>query len=265
MRTLLTSRLVFLYISFPFSNAKYMLNHAYTPSNFFNEFNLFTGDDPTSGFVNYVDQPTAFASGFMEDQTNSIYIGVDSDNVYPVNARGRPSVRLESKATYTHDILEGVNLMTANKPAAHTSAGCTISGSNQTATLSQPDRSPAAPGNIGCGSAMFRILSASFAGPGCDIDEHFKEHQIVFNITFCGAYGGNTFEANGCPMSVPGDGLGSCVAYVAGHPEGMKEAYWDINSLNDGRKNDVGEDDDDDESTDNSEEAEGNEESGCED
>ncbi|KAF2498311.1 hypothetical protein BU16DRAFT_558378 [Lophium mytilinum] len=314
MRTQFTLKLVFLSIPFPFSTAKYVLDHAYTPSNFFNEFNHFTGDDPTSGFVNYVDQPTAFSSGFMKDQANSIYIGVDSDTIYPINARGRPSVRLESKATYTHglfvldlnhlpvgcgvwpawwtvgkdwpnngeiDILEGVNLMTANKPSAHTSAGCTITGSNQTATLSQPDCSPAAPGNIGCGSAMvepnsygagfnaagggiyamewtsaairiwfwphgsvppslytpnpkpdeFGIPGASFAGPGCDIDEHFKQHQIVFDTTFCGAYGGNTFEANGCPMSVPGDGLGSCVAYVAGHPEEMKEAFWDINSL----------------------------------
>jgi hypothetical protein len=51
-------------------------------------------------------------------------------------------------------------------------------------------------------------------------------------MTFCGAYGGNTFEVNGCPRSVRWDRLGSCVAPVAGHPEGMKEAFWDINSLN---------------------------------
>jgi beta-glucanase (GH16 family) len=27
---------------------------------------------------------------------------------------------------------------------------------------------------------------ARFSGPGCDIDSHFKNHQIVFDTTFCG-------------------------------------------------------------------------------
>jgi hypothetical protein len=44
--------------------------------------------------------------------------------------------------------------MTTNKPSQHTSAGRTITGANQTANLSQRDCSPAAPGNIGCGSTV---------------------------------------------------------------------------------------------------------------
>jgi hypothetical protein len=58
-------------------------------------------DDPTSGFVNYADQGTTLSSGFLKDQSSNIYIGVDSGTVYPLNARGRSSVRLESKAAYT--------------------------------------------------------------------------------------------------------------------------------------------------------------------
>ena len=45
----------------------------------------------------------------------------------------------------------------------------------------------------------FGRSAANFEG-NCDIDAHFFNHSIVFNIDFCGQYAGNVWQANGCPM-----------------------------------------------------------------
>ncbi|KAL0254376.1 hypothetical protein SLS55_009851 [Diplodia seriata] len=67
------------------------------------------------------------------------------------------------------------------------------------------------PGSIGKGSpdiSEFGTPTANFQG-GCDIDQHFKDHTIIFDITFCGDWAGPTFDS----------------------PESFKDAYWDINSM----------------------------------
>lgn len=62
---------------------------------------------------------------------------------------------------------------------------------------------------------------AAFSGDGCDIDQHFKNHKIVFDTTFCGAWAGETFETVG---ECKNTGM-KCVDYVKSHPEIFEEAY----------------------------------------
>ncbi|MCJ1405411.1 hypothetical protein MMC11_008639 [Xylographa trunciseda] len=135
----------------------YTLQDDYSSSNFFNMFNFQTENDPTGGYVNYVDQGTAQNSGMISVQSSGqVYIGVDHTNT--ASGRGRNSVRLESKHTYTHalvvlslahmpggicgtwpafwmfgpqwpasgeiDIIEGVNNANTNSMTGHTTPGC---------------------------------------------------------------------------------------------------------------------------------------------
>ena len=89
--------------------AKYHLIKDYTAhgvSSFFDSFDFFTAQDPTNGFVQYLDQETARSSGVIgftaprsNFSTNPIYIGVGTDEI--AIAPGRPSVRISSKASYS--------------------------------------------------------------------------------------------------------------------------------------------------------------------
>jgi hypothetical protein len=62
------------------------------------------GQDPTGGFVEYVPFETAAGSGLIGNNSGMVYVGVDSNNVYPLDSPGRPSVRLESKQTFTEGL-----------------------------------------------------------------------------------------------------------------------------------------------------------------
>jgi len=54
---------------------------------------------------------------------------------------------------------------------------------------------------------------------------HFKNNQVVINLTFCGQWaGGNNFKKQ-CPT------MGTCSDWVRNHPEEFTEAYWLINYL----------------------------------
>ncbi|KAJ5179177.1 hypothetical protein N7492_002387 [Penicillium capsulatum] len=141
------------------STAAYILQDDYTTSNsFFDKFEFFTEQDPTNGFVQYVDQATAKSNGLIKANGKSVYIGVDHTN--KAGSSGRQSVRLTSRQTYNHglvildlarmpgsacgtwpafwmlgpdwpnngeiDIIEGVNLQSKNQITLHTNAGCSI-------------------------------------------------------------------------------------------------------------------------------------------
>ena len=93
--------------------AAYSLADDYSGGNFFNAFDFYTGGDPTNGYVNYVDQGTAQSQGLI-NTNGPVYIGVDHTNV--ASGRGRNSVRLSSKKSYTH-ILVVIDL-------GHMPAGC---------------------------------------------------------------------------------------------------------------------------------------------
>ena len=79
--------------------AGYSLADDFSGGNFFNNFDFFTGHDPTNGFVNYVDAGTAQSSGLINTNNNQVYMGVDHDNQAP---NGRSSVRVSSKKSYNH-------------------------------------------------------------------------------------------------------------------------------------------------------------------
>lgn len=81
--------------------AGYALEDDYNPSNFFDKFSFFTAGDPTNGFVTYTDQSTAQDAGLVSVSSDSVYVGVDHENITP---GGRPSVRLTSNADYNHGL-----------------------------------------------------------------------------------------------------------------------------------------------------------------
>lgn len=95
------------------TSSTYTLQTNYAGSSFFNGFNFFTDADPTHGFVTYVNQSTAQNMGLVSaSDGKAVYVGVDYTNTYNGNAQysgingvGRPSVRLESKASYNHALI----------------------------------------------------------------------------------------------------------------------------------------------------------------
>ncbi|KAL5121201.1 hypothetical protein ACEQ8H_000669 [Pleosporales sp. CAS-2024a] len=137
------------------SIAGYVLEDDYM-TDFFANFDFFTGPDPTDGFVQYVDKATAQRSSLINTTSSTAQWGVDATNKTP---QGRPSVRISSKKAYDNglivldvahmpfgcgtwpafwtlgphwpnggeiDIIEGVNDATTNAMTLHTSPGCSI-------------------------------------------------------------------------------------------------------------------------------------------
>jgi len=148
-------------ISFDSTDCAYVLKQNYSGTNFFSGFDFFTANDPTHGFVNYVDQNTATQKGYIQMQGGAWYIGPDTKTIVSKNARGRDAVRITSKTSYQTgmfiidllhmptgcgtwpaywlvgpgwpnngeiDIIEGVNVHTIDATTLHTSNGCDMKG-----------------------------------------------------------------------------------------------------------------------------------------
>lgn len=82
----------------------YSLTDTYSGSNFFNQFTFFTGNDPTDGFVNYVDYNTAVSTNLIPNP-NVPNWGVDiTSTLDPSTVRGRNSIRMSSNAIYNHGL-----------------------------------------------------------------------------------------------------------------------------------------------------------------
>ncbi|KAF9484359.1 glycoside hydrolase family 16 protein [Pholiota conissans] len=64
--------------------------------------------------------------------------------------------------------------------------------------------------------------SATLRNTTCDIENNFINHTIVFDITFCGDWAGNSYATSGCPGTCP-DRLMD--------PTNFVNATWSINSL----------------------------------
>jgi hypothetical protein len=79
------------------------------------------------------------------------------------------------------------------------------------------------PSSWGAPSGRF---SAS-GGTGCNIAQHFTQHAITFDTTFCGDWAGNVWGSDPVCSKL----AANCVDYVAQHPEAFQELYWIINSL----------------------------------
>ncbi|PRP80491.1 putative endo-1,3(4)-beta-glucanase [Planoprotostelium fungivorum] len=152
--------------------------------NLVDQFNFFTGGDPTHGFVQFVDRATAQNTGLIsaDNGNGHVYMGVDHNNVAP---NGRPAVRWESKEYFGNgmlildlahmpgsvcgtwpafwtvgdnwpnngeiDIIEGVNRGDTNQMTLHTNGGCSMGGQWQSGRTIQGNCDVAATGNAGCG------------------------------------------------------------------------------------------------------------------
>lgn len=83
--------------------AGYVLQDDYM-TDFYGHFNFYNGEDPTHGFVKYVDEPTARSSGLIDASGPPVPVkwGVDTVNKDP---SGRASVRLESKTAYNKGLI----------------------------------------------------------------------------------------------------------------------------------------------------------------
>ncbi|KAF2175543.1 glycoside hydrolase family 16 protein [Zopfia rhizophila CBS 207.26] len=142
------------------SAAKYTLKDDLSHKNFFPNFELFNGPDPTKGFVQYQSLGQAIENQYISYINKSVYLGVDFQNKTP---EGRPSIRVEGTKRYNKgllvadinhmpgsicgtwpamwmfespwptmgeiDILEGVNDHAENAVTLHTSSGCMVDNS----------------------------------------------------------------------------------------------------------------------------------------
>jgi hypothetical protein len=165
----------------------------YDTTNFFSKFNFASGDDPTHGYVDYQTQAGAVTNNLISTGASSVKFGADFSKV--ASGRGRMSVRLEGKTTYTHglfiadikhmpqsacgawpsfwtlgpswptngeiDILENVNFQTTNQYALHTGGGsqgaCNVKAAPQNGTL------------LGTGCAVYDPSGAYSNPTGCAI------------------------------------------------------------------------------------------------
>ncbi|KAF5374757.1 hypothetical protein D9758_000273 [Tetrapyrgos nigripes] len=64
--------------------------------------------------------------------------------------------------------------------------------------------------------------SAVLSPAGCNITQYFANHSIIFDITFCGDWAGNSYATSGCP--------GSCADRLK-DPSNFVNATWNINTL----------------------------------
>ncbi|KAF2259518.1 hypothetical protein CC78DRAFT_537052 [Lojkania enalia] len=169
----------------------YDLQDTFKGSSFLDGFDFYTAPDLTKGFVTYVDKNTAKNDGLIKMIGEDQYIGVDYQTPLVVgdNLPLRKSVRIETKTSYNQglfivdikhmpggicgtwpafwslgsgdwpkngeiDIIEGVNMNSANKWVLHTDTQCSVDGKNQTGAQS-----------------LYNCALDSASGPsGCDVN-----------------------------------------------------------------------------------------------
>ncbi|KAH8820864.1 concanavalin A-like lectin/glucanase domain-containing protein [Xylogone sp. PMI_703] len=294
----------------------------YEGANFFDLFNFNSGADPNNGYVDYQSYSSAVSKGLVSSSSTQITMRVDSKNVIPNGARGRPAVRIESKKKYNHglfiadiahmpsstcgvwpafwtvgldnypaggeiDILENINEQVVNLETLHTTSGCTVTGRGQTAAQTSFDcdnnsqangqsvgqacsatnsqlgsygtpfntagggiyamewtssvisiwffTRAAIPSDIKAGTpnpSNWGLPSFTTAGGNCNIDQHFKDHQIIFDTTFCGGFAGQDvfWKQTSCYKANP-VASNTCNNYVQNHPSAFADAYWAVNSV----------------------------------
>ncbi|KAK0101998.1 hypothetical protein ONS96_005966 [Cadophora gregata f. sp. sojae] len=83
------------------------------------------------------------------------------------------------------------------------------------------------PTNIANGQpdpSTWGLPDANFQG-NCDIDANFKDHQIIFDTTFCGDWAAGVWDKD----PVCSKKATTCADYVASEPGAFADAYWDVN------------------------------------
>ncbi|KAI9375460.1 concanavalin A-like lectin/glucanase domain-containing protein [Aspergillus egyptiacus] len=167
------------------ASSVYTVQSSWEGQNILNHFNFFDREDPTNGFVTYVNQSYAENAGLVKiTDSGSLYMGVDYDSVLAPDGPGRESVRIESNEYYDQglyvvdikhmpgsicgtwpafwtvgpnwpydgeiDIIEGVNRHEANKIVLHTSGSCDVGGGHEMAGELTSSECGEASGTIGC-------------------------------------------------------------------------------------------------------------------
>ena len=291
------------------SIAGYALTDDYSKDTFFGNFTAFTGQDPTHGFVNYLNYDTGSSKKLMQTVVNAgdaSYLGVDPA---ALSSTGRNSMRITSKKAFNKglfiidllhmpgsacgswpafwllgggtwpaggeiDIIEGVHSASHNQMTLHTSAGCSINTSgfsgqanstncgpdesNSGCAITSPDASSFGTGFNSANGGVYATEwtsqgisiwffprasipadihsstpnpagwgnpQAKFSGQ-CDVDQHFKDMNIIFNTAFCGDWAGKVWASSGCAKST---GVATCEQYVGQKPEVFKESFWLVN------------------------------------
>ena len=64
---------------------------------------------------------------------------------------------------------------------------------------------------------------------GCNIDQFFNNHQIVFDTTFCGDWAGDAGVWSS--DAVCSSKASTCQSFVQNNPSAFQDAYWSVNSL----------------------------------
>lgn len=173
-----------------YSNLSYSLVDTYGGETFFNDFEYFTGYDPTFGFVHYVPQGQAEQLNLTYATSDSAFLKVDTSvgpESEPNASTGRFSVRITSKKTYNSglfvfdvrhspfgcgtwpalwltdpsnwpehgeiDVMEAVNQADdGNQMTLHTSDGCSMNvRREQTGKPQQTNCDATKNDNVGCG------------------------------------------------------------------------------------------------------------------
>lgn len=93
-------------LAFAGVGADYVLQSNFSGATFFDNFNFYSGWDPTYGFAHYVDRGYAQSMGMINySDTGPATFGVDHVGLYDPNANlGRASIRLESLQQWTHGL-----------------------------------------------------------------------------------------------------------------------------------------------------------------
>ncbi|KAF8906247.1 glycoside hydrolase family 16 protein [Gymnopilus junonius] len=150
------------------SSRTFVLKDYYQGQSFLNDWDFFTGDDPTHGSVNFQSREDAIKKGLAFVQADgTTVLAVDDFTTLPVGSK-RDTVRISSKKSYNSglfiadffsmphgcsvwpaywsvgpqwpaggeiDVIEGVNTQTTNQYTLHTSEGCDIGAATQGKTL----------------------------------------------------------------------------------------------------------------------------------
>ncbi|KAK6607768.1 endo-1,3(4)-beta-glucanase [Botrytis cinerea] len=263
-RIVSTATLALAFIGEVSATNKYTLVDDYAGTNFFDMFDFYTGADPTTGFVSYTSKEVAenansdLGVALTKVENGQAYMGVDYVNVVTT---GRPSVRIQSKESYTHgliiadlahmpasicgtwpafwtvnttnyprygeiDILENIN--------EKTQRGGVYAMQWTSDVIRMWNFGPdAIPADITAGTpdpSTWDLPAFTTEGGVCNIDGLFANHKIIFDTTFCGGYAGQTgfWQETTC---YDAEKYPTCDSYVGANPAAYKEAYWLINSV----------------------------------
>ena len=85
-------------------SSEYSLKTTYQGTNFFDQFNFISYQDPSNGYVQYMNESYCTSKGLVNASSSQVYIGVDHENIIEAGYEGRPSVRIESKVTYSEGL-----------------------------------------------------------------------------------------------------------------------------------------------------------------